>query len=89
VDVSVLDTVLDTVRRGVRDADGLTLADPSWLLGEAEGFPERVACQWWEWGAAFERTCEADGRVPARAPDGSWAPAGWQRLARVLAGAIP
>jgi hypothetical protein len=89
VDVSVLDTVLDTVRRGVRDADGLTLADPSWLLGEAEGFPERVVCQWWERGVAFERTCEADGRVPARGPDGAWTPAGWERLARVLASAIP
>jgi hypothetical protein len=80
---------LEAVRVQLTGVVGVTVADPSWLFSEGEGFPDRVPCQWWELGASFERTCGADGRIAVRDESGSLVAPGWQRLARVLEGAIP
>jgi hypothetical protein len=58
------------------------VANPATLLGEGQGSPARMACEWWD-------DCEPDGFATVRRPDGSLAPAGDQRLARVLVGAMP
>lgn len=73
--------VRDAIARleGRRD---LLVADPSTLLGEREGSPARLPCQWWD-------DCERDGFRTVRSADGTLNDAGGQRLARVLVGALP
>jgi hypothetical protein len=58
------------------------VANAATLLGETAGSPARMPCEWWD-------DCEPDGFTTVRQPDGSLGPAGDQRLARVLVGAMP
>ncbi len=59
-----------------------TVADPSTLLGGSAA-PASMPCQWWD-------DCRPDGTVEVRtSPGGALTPAGSQRVARVVVGAIP
>jgi hypothetical protein len=59
-----------------------TVADPSTLLGGTAA-PALMRCQWWD-------DCQPDGNVRVRATiGGPLTPAGGQRFARVVVGAIP
>lgn len=68
---------------GLEPRRDVIVADPSTLLAEASGSPSRLPCQWWD-------DCEPDGFVTVRSGEGGpLTPAGGQRLARVLTGAVP
>jgi hypothetical protein len=71
-----------TAIAGDESRRNVLVADPSTLLAEARGSPARLPCQWWD-------DCEADGFVTVRDAAGALTPAGGQRIARVLAGAMP
>lgn len=81
-------TVVALVQPGLQDpqvraeaeALGLTVADPTRLLGDATAV--RLACQWWD-------DCEPDGQIAVRDDAGALTPAGGERVARVLVGVLP
>lgn len=74
-------------------AAGVEVVDATRLLGGAVDAigadgevdvmaPRRLPCQWWD-------DCEPDGQVTVRDASGALTPAGGERLARTLAGALP
>jgi hypothetical protein len=81
-------TVVALVQPGAQDpqvraeaeALGLTVADPTRLLGDVAAV--RLSCQWWD-------DCEPDGQIAVRDDAGALTPAGGERVARVLVGVLP
>jgi hypothetical protein len=73
------------------DANGYDYVDPTHLLGTSSE-ETRIGCQWWDTpGAGEDRpglgTCQPDGQVTVWA-GGSLTPAGSERFARALVGAL-
>ncbi len=73
------------------DANGYDYVDPTHLLGTSSQ-EARIGCQWWDTpGAGEDRPglgkCQPDGQVAVWA-DGTLTPAGSERFARALVGAL-